>query len=85
MAAEVMTIDFDGCLYVPKTNFGLSPDTRESCMLRRHFNAPPLSRLLQASVLVALAAGLIMLAMHTESGNSRIAIDATASNVIVAP
>lgn len=54
-------------------------------MLRRHFNAPPLSRLLQASVLVALAAGLIMLAMHTESGNSRIAIDATASNVIVAP
>jgi hypothetical protein len=54
-------------------------------MLRRHYNAPPLTRLLQASVLIVFAAGMMVLAMHAESGNSRIAIDATASNLTVAP
>ena len=54
-------------------------------MLRRNFDAPPLTRLLQASVLIAFATGMMVLAMHAESGNSRIAIEAAGTNVVVAP
>jgi hypothetical protein len=54
-------------------------------MLRRHFDAPPLTRLLQASVLIVFAAGMMALAIHAESANSRIAADVAGSNVIAAP
>ena len=54
-------------------------------MLRRNFDAPPLTRLLQASVLIAFAAGMVVLAMHADSGTSRIAIGTAGSNLVVAP
>lgn len=54
-------------------------------MLRRNFDVPPPTRLLQASVLVALATGIMVLAMHADNGLPRVATEATGSNVIVVP
>ena len=54
-------------------------------MLRRNFDAPPLTRFLQASVLIAFATGMMVLAMHAENGTPRIATELTALNAIVAP
>ena len=54
-------------------------------MLRRNFDAPPLTRVLQASVLIAFATGMMMLAIHAENGISRVANELTALNAIVAP
>jgi hypothetical protein len=54
-------------------------------MLRRNFDLPPLIRLLQASVLIAFSAGMLVLAIHAESGAPRIATELTGSNTIVAP
>jgi hypothetical protein len=44
-----------------------------------------MTRLLQASVLIAFATGLMVLAMQAENGAPRVATDLTASNLIVAP
>ncbi|HET9395489.1 MAG TPA: hypothetical protein VFO36_05490 [Nitrospiraceae bacterium] len=54
-------------------------------MLRRNFDLPPLTRLLQASVLMAFAAGIIVLAIRTEVGAPRIAREMTALSAIAAP
>jgi hypothetical protein len=54
-------------------------------MLRRNFDVPPLTRLLQASVLIALATGMMVLAIRTEVGAPRIATELTGSNIIAVP
>jgi hypothetical protein len=54
-------------------------------MLRRNFDLPPLTRLLQASVLMAFAAGMMVLAIRTEVGTPRIASGMTALSAIAAP
>ena len=78
----------DGRLTLPsrcQAKLGQSQHVTESCMLRRNFNASPLIRLLQASVLIVFATGMLVLAIHTENSTSRIATELTGSNVIVAP
>jgi hypothetical protein len=54
-------------------------------MLRRNFHVPPLTRLLQASVLIAFATGMMVLAIGTEVGPPRIATETTGSIVSVVP
>jgi hypothetical protein len=54
-------------------------------MLRRNFDVSPLTRLLQASVLIAFAMGMMVLAIRTEVGTPRIASEMTALNAIAAP
>jgi hypothetical protein len=54
-------------------------------MLRRDFDVPPLTRLLQASVLIAFATGMMVLAIGTEVGPPRIATEMTGSIVSAVP
>ena len=44
-------------------------------MLRRHDNVPPVFRLLQASVLVAFAIGVMLLALYADGASPRVATE----------
>ena len=54
-------------------------------MFRRNFDARPLLRLVQASVLIAFAMGMMVLAMHAENGTPKTATELTSLSAIVAP
>jgi hypothetical protein len=54
-------------------------------MLRRNFDLCSLTRLLQASVLMAFATGMLVLAVRTEVGTPRIGSGMTALSAIEAP
>jgi hypothetical protein len=75
----------DGRLTLPSRHLAKlrqSLSLRESCMLRRSFDASPLTRLVQASVLIAFATGLMVLAMQADKDAPRMAAELTSFNIV---
>jgi hypothetical protein len=54
-------------------------------MLRRPYNVPPAFRFLQASVLVAFATGVLLLALYADGASPRVATELTSSIAVAAP
>jgi hypothetical protein len=76
----------DGRLTLPSRGLAIlgcrSLQGRESFMLRRNFDVPPLTRLMQASVLVAFAMGMMVLAMHADNGAHTTAAELAGFNIV---
>ena len=54
-------------------------------MLRRPYNVPPAFGLLQASVLVAFAIGVLLLTLYADGASPRVATELTSSIAVAAP